>query len=487
MEKRVAVVLPNLLGAAFAVLLLASSAVHAQSTAPADEKDQEIELLKSQIKQLEGRVRSLEELAPKVKVIDRKVDAQEETQLANIDAERAKALEMPIIKASEQGFRLASPNDDYRIRFGGVLQTNSRFFTSGDDKNISSTFYINKARPIISGAVGKYFEYQITPDFGQGKTILQDAWINFGYSALAQLQAGKYKASVNLERLQADPYLEFIQRSEVQNLVPNRDIGIQLNGLLLDRRLNYQLALMNGVPNNTASSDFDNNDAKDFIGRAFLTPFKKSEYEWLKGFGAGVAGTYGTESGNTTSVYKTWGQSTWFNYNNGVTADGARERLDGQAYYYWRHLGLMAEYAQDHHTLRMTSKNANLTHSFTDNGYMAQISYYLTGENASYGQVAPLRPFDPLEFEGLGALSVAARISNVATDTNQFRLGFADPGVAAKTATEVAFGINWILNNNVKYSVDYADTFFRDGASTNGTVTDRPAESVFETQLQIAF
>src|SRR5215472_2557330 len=296
MEKRVAVVLPNLLGAAFAVLLLASSAVHAQSTAPADEKDQEIELLKSQIKQLEGRVRALEDLGPKVKVIDRKVDAQEETQLANIDAERAKALEMPIIKASEQGFRLASPNDDYRIRFGGVLQTNSRFFTSGDDKNISSTFYINKARPIISGAVGKYFEYQITPDFGQGKTILQDAWINFGYSALAQLQAGKYKASVNLERLQADPYLEFIQRSEVQNLVPNRDIGIQLNGLLLDRRLNYQLALMNGVPNNTASSDFDNNDAKDFIGRAFLTPFKKSEYEWLKGFGAGVAGTYGTES-----------------------------------------------------------------------------------------------------------------------------------------------------------------------------------------------
>ena len=38
MEKRVAGVLPNLLGAAFAVLLLASRAVHAQSTAPADKK-----------------------------------------------------------------------------------------------------------------------------------------------------------------------------------------------------------------------------------------------------------------------------------------------------------------------------------------------------------------------------------------------------------------------------------------------------------------
>ena len=172
---------------------------------------------------------------------------------------------MPIVRASEQGFRIASPNDDYRIRFGGVSQTNSRFFTSGDDKNIGSTFYVNKARPIISGAVAKYFEYQIMPDFGQGKVILQDAWGNLGYTALAQLQFGKYKAYVNLERLQADPVLDFIQRSEVQNLVPNRDIGVQVNGLLFNQRLNYQLALMNGVPNNTASSDFDNNDGKDFI------------------------------------------------------------------------------------------------------------------------------------------------------------------------------------------------------------------------------
>jgi hypothetical protein len=31
-----------------------------------------------------------------------------------------------------------------------------------------------------------------------------------------QLQLGKYKAPVNLERLQSDPYLEFIQRSQVK-------------------------------------------------------------------------------------------------------------------------------------------------------------------------------------------------------------------------------------------------------------------------------
>jgi phosphate-selective porin OprO and OprP len=494
MRKRTTVFLPSLLGAALASLILPANAVHAQSKASTDKKDQEIELLKLQIKQLEQRVNALEVLDRKVAVIDRKLEAQKDTQEVHTDTERLQALRMPIVRASEQGFRIASPNDDYRIRFGGVSQTNSRFFTSGNDKNIGGTFYVNKARPIISGAVAEYFEYQIMPDFGQGKVILQDAWGNFGYTLMAQLQFGKYKAYVNLERLQADPVLDFIQRSEVQNLVPNRDIGVQLNGLLFNQRLSYQLALMNGVPNNTASSDFDNNDAKDFIGRVFLTPFKPSENEWLKGFGVGVAGTYGTESGNTTSVYKTWGQSTWFTYNSGVTANGVRSRLDGQAYYYWRQLGFMAEYAQDYHTLKLANDTGNRTGSFTDNGYMAQISYYLTGENASYGMVSPLRPLDlslggwsALEQGGLGAFEVSARISNVATDTRQFQLGFANPSVSAKTATELALGINWILNNNVKYGFDYADTYFYGGAGTTASPTDRPAESVFESQLQIAF
>ena len=45
--------------------------------------------------------------------------------------------------------------------------------------------------------------------------------------------------------------------------------------------------------------------------------------------------------------------STWFTYNSGVTASGLRARLEPQAYYYWRGLGLMAEYAQDEHSLNL--------------------------------------------------------------------------------------------------------------------------------------
>jgi phosphate-selective porin OprO/OprP len=469
---------------------------HAQSKLSTDQKDQEIELLKSEVKQLEQRVETLEGLDQKVKVIDRKLEVQAETQ-------QQKALEMPIVKASDQGFSFSSPVQhagdlpDYKINFGGNIQGNGRFFTSGADKNVSSTFYLNKVRPILTGTLWKYYDFDIMPDFGQGKVVLQDAYLNVTYFKQAQLQTGKYKAPVSMERLQTDPYIEFVQRSEVQNLVPNRDTGLELHGDLFDSRLTYQLALMNGVPNNSAAdptTDVDNNDGKDFMGRVFLTPWKKSENQWLKGLGVGFGGSYGDERGSTTSAYKTWGQSTWFSYTKGVTASGLRTRLDPQLYYYWRHLGLMAEYAQDRHSLNrflMVGSNpfahlVNQTNTFTDTGYFAQASYYLTGENASFGWVKPLHPFDPRN-GSWGAWELAARISNLATQTRQFRLGFADPSVSAKTATEFALGVNWYLSNNIKWWFDYANTYFDGGAGTTALPKDRPNESGFESQLQIAF
>jgi hypothetical protein len=205
-----------LVSAALIMAILPATITHAQSKLSTDKKYQEIELLKLQVQQLQQQVKTLQGLKEQVQVIGRKLEVQGQTEEVQTNAERAQVLRTPVVKASEEGFRFSSPSDDYRIRFGGVFQANGRFFTSGNDKNISSTFYVNKARPIISGALAKYYEFQITPDFGQGKATLQDAWLNISYFPQVQLQLGKYNAPVNLERLQSDPYLEFIQRSQVK-------------------------------------------------------------------------------------------------------------------------------------------------------------------------------------------------------------------------------------------------------------------------------
>jgi phosphate-selective porin OprO and OprP len=462
-------------------------AARAQSTISADQKDREIADLKREIKLLEKRVDTLEGLDQKVKVIDRKLDVQAET-------EQAKANQAPIINASDKGFWFASPDGNYKVQFGGILQVDGRFFTTGDDST-GSTFYLNRARPILTGTLWKYYDFNFTPDFGQGKVLIQDAYINDTMFDYANLQAGKYKAPFDLERLQVDRYIEYSQRSEIQNLVPNRDIGAELHASLFENRLMYQVALMNGVPNNTASVDTDNNDGKDFVGRFFVTPFVNSENNWLSGLGAGFAATYGSEYGNTISTFKTYGQQTWFTYNKGVTASGTQFRYEPQLYYYHRQFGLMAAFASDRQALNL---NGIVTHgktpvyvnnysTFTDTGYLAQLSYVLTGEDATFKGVIPRNPFDPAHGTW-GALDVVARISNVAVDSGVFKLGYANPNVSANNATEYAVGVNWYLNTNVKWQLDYARTYFNGGAGTSPQFPqDRPDEGVFETQLQISF
>ncbi len=480
---------PVLLAAIITGVFIPAGPAHAQSSIAADPRDQEIQVLKSEIQKLESRVDTLEGLDQKVRVIDRKLEVQQETAQQH-------ALEAPVVKVGDEGFSLSSPNHDYNINFGGIIQGDGRFFTSGEDKNGGSTFFLNRVRPIITGSVAKYYNYNITPDFGQGKVTLQDAYLNITYFDYASLRTGKFKAPLDLERLQSDRDLEFSERSEIQNLVPNRDTGADLHGRLLNGLVFYDAALMNGVPNNTAAdtTDIDNNDGKDFVGRIFTTPFELSENRWLKGLGFGFGGSYGDERGTTTSIYRTYGMSTWFTYNGGVTASGLRARIEPQAYYYVGPFGLMAEYAQDEHSLnRFATVGAspfkrliNKTDTFTDTGYMAQASYLLTGEDASYKWIKPYRPFDPRNGRW-GAWEVAARISNVAADTRQFQLGFASPNVAAQTATEFALGVNWYLNSNIKWQFDYANTYFDGGAGTAAMPKDRPNESVFESQLQIVF
>src|SRR5882757_2988248 len=144
MRKLTLPILPVLLAAVVTGAVFAAGQAHAQSRLTADQKDQEIRLLKAELQQLEQRVDTLQGLDQKVKVIDRKLEVQQEAQ-------QQKALEIPIIKVSDEGFSLSSPQhdgglSDYTIKFGGIIQGDGRFFTSGADKNVSSTFFLNRVR-----------------------------------------------------------------------------------------------------------------------------------------------------------------------------------------------------------------------------------------------------------------------------------------------------------------------------------------------------
>src|SRR5215469_17035923 len=115
MKNCVGPFLSSLLSATLVTAILSSELAQAQSTPSADKKDQEIELLKLQVKQLQQQVNNLQGLNEQVKAIRRKIEVQGQTEQVETTTAREQVLQMPNVKASDEGFRFSSPNDDYRI------------------------------------------------------------------------------------------------------------------------------------------------------------------------------------------------------------------------------------------------------------------------------------------------------------------------------------------------------------------------------------
>jgi phosphate-selective porin OprO and OprP len=116
-------------------------------------------------------------------------------------------------------------------------------------------------------------------------------------------------------------------------------------------------------------------------------------------------------------------------------------------------------------------------------------SWVLTGEDAAYaGGVIPDRPFNPAA-GGWGGWQLVARYAQLDIDHEAFP-DFANPEIAAGSASAWSVGLNWYLNRNVRVNASFSHTHFNGGGgagtSAPATVTRRD-ENVMFTRVQLAF
>lgn len=384
----------------------------------------------------------------------------------------------PAEERGKDGFSLQSEDGSFKLKLSGYLQVDGRFYL-GDDANAGvDTFVLRRARPIVSGTVGQYFDFNITPDFGGGSATLQDAFLDARFRPAFRVKLGRFKAPVGLERLQSGAVLTFIERGLPTGLVPNRDLGFQLHGEIGRGVVSYQVGIFDGAPDG-GSADTDSSDGKDLEGRLFFQPFRNGASAALKGLGIGVAGTSGTQLGSVPS-YKTVGQLTFFSYAPSVTADGRRTRGTPQASYQNGPLRLLAEWVSSRQGLR---KGPAETLTATHRAWQGLASYVVSGETPAAGVVTPKRPFDPAR-GGWGAVELAARYGVLELDADVFALGYADPAKSARTARAWGVGITWYLTRNVKYVANYDHTRFEGGAAAGAP---REAENALLLRAQVSF
>jgi phosphate-selective porin OprO/OprP len=477
--------------------LASFQSVYAQTT---QSSDSDYVALKERVKQLEELVGRLEQKINQLEEASGR-HAQEQTPApstlnqsptaeAKSEPNPVQPSEPPVVSSGRDTFAISSRDKLFRLRIGGHLQVdgktaydNKAFYTS----SLVDSFSTRRVRPSFEGSLGRYIDYRLMFDFGNGKVVLFDAYADLKLKPYAVLRAGKMKTPLGLERLQSNIDMTFVERSLVSDLIQNRDVGIQVYGTIAGR-INYQAAVLNGA---TAGQNWDKdvNNGKDIVGRIFLTPLALSP-GIFQGLGIGMAASSGRQEGAVLPTFiTTGGQIPFFSYGSGSgstavvpTAAGRRLTYTPQLYYYVGPFGLMAEYVSSAQKISAVINHNPVPHNIRNDAWQVAGSWVLTGEKKSFKGVVPRRSLDDQK-KGWGAWEVAARYTGLNVDPTAFSSRLADPALSAQSARAWAVGLHWYLSYFAKLQFNYEQTHFVRGYAGG----DRPTEKVFEQRLQLAF
>jgi phosphate-selective porin OprO/OprP len=387
----------------------------------------------------------------------------------------------------KDGFILQATDGTSKLFVGAISQFDGRFFLGDDDKAHPDQFGFRTLRLDLRGTVFDHFDFRILPDFAGSKIVVQDAYVDVRYSNVVKVRFGKFKVPFGLERLQAETSTTFTERGLPTQLVPNRDLGVQVFGEVAEGTLAYAVGVFNGVADG-GSGDGDVTDDKEGAARIFVRPFARGP-RIVKHLGVGGAVTFGDKAANLTQAdtpaWKTVGQSTIFQYKAGTTlsdtvvADGRHWRATAQGYYYAGPFGVLAEYVRSVQHVVLNGSHDRVS----ADSWQAVVQYVITGDDASYNSVTPKHPFDPKHGQ-LGAFDVAARVGELrVTEGHVFDAGFADPTKSARRAWSGGLGVDWFANRSFRAVLDLERTWFTLGAKTG----DRTAETSLVGRVQLVF
>lgn len=445
----------------------------------------------------------LEAQEQKIRVLERKLELQDEATKAAVPT-------TPVVRASpQQGFRIQSADAANVVRLRGVLHFDGRHYFDDVTPETADTWILRRVRPTIEGTLNGIYDYRFTPDFAGGRTIILDAYAAARLKPWAVITAGKFKVPVGLERLVSANDLRFIERALPTSLLPNRDLGLQLSGDIAGGVVNYSVGYFNGVSDGSSSDsnlptgDAQNDTKGDWAARVFFQPFLTSDNFALRNLGFGVAGTFVDSTGGPVVTllpsYRTPGQQTFFSYRatvpavgttpavNGTFADGDRIRWTPQAYYSVGSFGVLGEYVNVSQDVTRSTPTAGVRSETLDHtAWQVQFAWFATGEDEQFRGFTPGAVFS-LDNHTWGALELVARYHELDIDDATFAGGtdsFANPDSAASKASAWGVGVNWYLNQNYKWSLNYDVTSFEGGAAGGA---DRPDEKALFTRFALQF
>ncbi|MCI0490548.1 MAG: hypothetical protein L0229_28480 [Blastocatellia bacterium] len=348
---------------------------------------------------------------------------------------------------------LRSADGDFETSIIGYGQIDFRAYQSGDHP--PNTFLIRRARLGIEGKIFRYFDYRIQGDFADRESAaLRDFYVNVHRIEKFQLRFGQFKEPFSQENLHPASALDFVERSLVNALTPDRSPGIMASGVFNKGVFEYYAGAFNGK----GILEPNDNGTPENVVRLRFAPWKKSNLSWAKGLAFGGAYAQGREVDGLSVRGQTESRS--FTFFNSVPVNGKIIRANAEMSWMLGPASIRAEYDQTNQEREGLGPAGADLPGVVAKGYMAQLTYLLTGETKPDGKlVTPKHNLFSSENgrTGLGAWELKLRYSN---------LQISDGTANANRAGSFYFGTNWYLNSFVKHQLDLGFERFKDPLRT---------------------
>ena len=417
--------------------------------------------------------------------------------------ERIAALEQSLGKLNAAAEK--KKKDDAKkpsLTISGQVQADNVYFGQDEESRVDVGDLQDGAqfRRLRLGARGTSFgvlDYSLGVDFALANqpSYLDNylEWKDLPY--LQHIRAGHYFEPFSLERVTQNRNNTFMERSLVDTFAPARNMGVMAYGNTENERATWAIGTFRTNSDNIGNDSFDSGQALTMRGTTL---------PWWDGASDGrfylhLGGAYSYRDAyqgrvrfrNTPEIRKQQpanvfgpvGPPSPSNYINdapgpfapifvdtGFIAADHFQLFDPEFALILGPLSLQSEYA-----FAVVDQIGGPILFF--NGYMAQVSYFLTGEHRPYDRrlgihdrVKPFEDFFRVRTKsrgiqtGLGAWEVAARFSNIVLN---------DKNIQGNNLTDFTVGLNWYLNPYTRWKFNYIRAFLEDTKTNKGnSMTD---------------
>ncbi len=418
-----------------------------------------------------------------------------------------------------------------------VMSNGVNYFSDKDSASLADQFEFRRARLGVNGTLYEDVQYEVMLNAtGTDTNVLDTGFISLAADPTLQWRFGRFRQPFSLEAMTRDAHIDFMERSYGDQLGPNKLLGMMVFGEptkgvtygasvaqsgfneiasggklggLYTGRLTWNAAEWKGMSDQVLHLGISTHDGTSYLTpatstntgstasgttRATILNFRTEDRGYASAYRVQLAGdkltsySYGTSADNAASISKQL-QDLEFAY--------AIDALKFQSEYSYM---TMTASAYDSYSAKTQSLSLN-----TQTVYYEFI-YNVTGEKWAdaykNGAFTGIKPKSNYQFSkgGTGAWQLGLRysaykVSLPGTTTACASSCYADGGNAlsrvenSEKAHTITLGLNWWLNPNTAFKLNYAQTQFDRPVYVLSTSSSKTftREDVLSMRVQINF